>query len=109
MSNDRSISSLRSEIMKAACRAFASHGYAGTSVRTVALDAGTTKPMIYYYFGSKSGLFRAVHEDLDARAAAAVAVVTETYHSATDRLAALLEARLAERKADPAVVLFLAR
>ncbi len=49
-------------LLRVALRAFARDGYAATSARQVALDAGLTAPMVNYYFGSKQGLYRAVGE-----------------------------------------------
>lgn len=45
------------QIVEAAGRVFAEHGYAGTSLGIVAERAGISKPLIYNYFGSKEGLF----------------------------------------------------
>jgi len=39
---------------------FAEKGYASTSVREIVSAAGVTKPVLYYYFQSKEGLFRAI-------------------------------------------------
>ena len=41
---------------------FADKGYSGAKVSEIVALAGTTKPMIYYHFGSKEGLFAAVLE-----------------------------------------------
>lgn len=47
-------------ILSAASRLFAEKGYANASIRDVCKETGTTAPVIYYYFGSKKGLFEAV-------------------------------------------------
>ena len=39
---------------------FAQKGFANVSVRDICRETGTTAPVIYYYFGSKKGLFDAV-------------------------------------------------
>jgi len=39
---------------------FAEGGYAGTPVQAIVDAAGTTKPMVYYYFQNKAGLYREV-------------------------------------------------
>jgi AcrR family transcriptional regulator len=39
---------------------FAKKGYAGVSVREIVESAGMTKPMLYYYFANKEGLFRSI-------------------------------------------------
>ena len=47
-------------ILEVASRMFAEKGFANVSVRDICRDSGTTAPVIYYYFGSKKGLFEAV-------------------------------------------------
>ena len=49
------------EILDAAARAFMEHGYAATSLDTVADVLGATKGRIYYYYKSKADLFYGVH------------------------------------------------
>lgn len=49
---------VRTRIAAAASNLFAEKGYAGTSLREIAAQAEVTKPMIYYYFGNKEGLYR---------------------------------------------------
>lgn len=39
---------------------FSEKGYASTSVREIVALAGVTKPVLYYYFQNKEGLFRAI-------------------------------------------------
>ncbi|GAA0996786.1 TetR/AcrR family transcriptional regulator [Acrocarpospora macrocephala] len=41
---------------------FADKGYTGARIDDIALRTQTTKKMIYYYFGDKEGLYRAVLE-----------------------------------------------
>ena len=50
----------RSLIRKAAAREFTEHGFAGARVAHIAKVAGVNKQLIFYYFGSKSGLFEAI-------------------------------------------------
>ncbi len=50
-------SEVRDRIFASALRHFSKSGYAATSLREISADAQTTKPMIYYYFGSKEGLY----------------------------------------------------
>jgi len=49
-----------SRILRASSKLFAEKGYANVSIRDVCKETGTTAPVIYYYFGSKKGLFEAV-------------------------------------------------
>jgi TetR/AcrR family transcriptional regulator len=47
----------RKQLMDVALRLFAQKGYAATSIREIIDAAGTTAPSLYYYFGSKEGLY----------------------------------------------------
>lgn len=51
---------MRDRIFASALRHFSQKGFAATSLREVCRDALTTKPMIYYYFGSKEGLYGSI-------------------------------------------------
>lgn len=52
------------KIIRAASRVFAEHGYAATKTAEIADLAELPKPNIYYYFGSKEKLYRAVLESM---------------------------------------------
>ena len=52
----------KADILKVATREFTTKGYNGARVDSIARDTDTTKRMIYYYFGSKEGLYIAVLE-----------------------------------------------
>ena len=54
----------RDSILKAATKVFARHGYDGGSIEKISSTAKTHDRMIYYYFGSKEGLFIAVLEGI---------------------------------------------
>ncbi len=56
----------RQSILDAATAIFAEKGYSGANVSEIVARAGTTKPMVYYHFGSKEGLFAAVLEEVYA-------------------------------------------
>lgn len=51
---------IRTKILEEALRLFAHNGYGSTSVREIAERSGVTKPTLYYHFGNKEGLFRAI-------------------------------------------------
>ena len=57
----------RDSILKAAIRIFAKHGYDGGSVEKISRQAKSYDRMIYYYFGSKEGLFIQVIEEIYRR------------------------------------------
>ncbi len=50
----------RQNILAVARREFAEHGLSGARIDAIAAQISTTKRMIYYYFGSKEGLYLAV-------------------------------------------------
>jgi AcrR family transcriptional regulator len=52
----------RAEILDVATGVFADQGYSGARVDEIAARTRTTKRMLYYYFGSKEGLYLAVLE-----------------------------------------------
>lgn len=53
----------REAILRAATKVFARHGFAGGRIEQISKAARSYDRMIYYYFGSKEGLFIAVIED----------------------------------------------
>jgi AcrR family transcriptional regulator len=52
----------RADLLAVATTEFADHGFSGARVDEIAARTRTTKRMIYYYFGSKRGLYLAVLE-----------------------------------------------
>jgi len=51
---------VRQTILNKALELFSAKGYEGVTVNEITEAAGITKPTLYYYFGSKEGLFEAV-------------------------------------------------
>jgi AcrR family transcriptional regulator len=58
----------RDEILRAARRLFAEHGYAGTSVRDIARAAGVSVQTVYDSVGSKHALVSRLNDLIDAEA-----------------------------------------
>ncbi len=54
----------RENILRAATKVFAKHGFAGGRIEQISKAAKSYDRMIYYYFGSKEGLFIAVLEEM---------------------------------------------
>jgi AcrR family transcriptional regulator len=50
------------QMLEVAERTFAERGFHAASVDAIAAGSGITKPMVYAYFGSKEGLYRAAME-----------------------------------------------
>jgi len=57
----------RRRIMEAAIRDFSKLGFGGARVDRIAAVANTNERMLYYYYGSKQGLFLAVLEEVFLR------------------------------------------
>lgn len=52
----------RGVILDAAARAFSRRGYAGTSIREIATDAGVQPSSLYHFFRSKDDIYEAVYQ-----------------------------------------------
>ena len=98
MSSHRSESPGR--LLDAALREFAAHGYGGARTELIARAAGVNKQLIFYYYHSKSGLYRAVLERARgslfrpqaAAAAPSVQHATQRLRDRIRRIAELLSA-----------------
>lgn len=55
---------VRERLLTEALRLFTSRGFSATSVREIVEAAGVTKPVLYYYFGSKEGLYLEIMEGI---------------------------------------------
>lgn len=62
----------RARLRDAALRLFAQRGFAATSARAVAAEAGLSPALVMHHFGSKEGLRAAVDEQVLARLGAAL-------------------------------------
>jgi AcrR family transcriptional regulator len=58
---------VRRNILAVAREEFVENGLSGARVDEIAAKTSTSKRMIYYYFGGKEGLYRAVLEEMYAR------------------------------------------
>lgn len=56
-SHDADQSTAQERLLAAALELFSRKGYAATSVRELVEAAGVTKPVLYYYFRNKAGLY----------------------------------------------------
>ncbi len=64
---EASAQATRDNILRAAIKVFAKHGFSGGSVEKISKAAKSVDRMIYYYFGNKEGLFVAVLEEIYRR------------------------------------------
>lgn len=70
---DDQLAARRAEILAAARRAFARHGYEGATVRVLEAETGLSRGAIFHHFKDKEALFLALAEDDAARTAEVVA------------------------------------
>lgn len=82
---------IREELMRAALTLFTQRGYAATTVRELVEAAGVTKPVLYYYFGSKESLFLELMRTHFGRLEAVVDVYRTGNGSVRKRLMAMLD------------------
>ena len=57
LKKDESPPGARQRLLNSAAELFNSKGYAATTVREIVKAAGVTKPVLYYYFRNKEGIF----------------------------------------------------
>lgn len=77
---------VRDRIFASALRHFSQKGFAATSLREVSRDAQTTKPMIYYYFGSKEGLYGSIVREILEEMADAIRVNMPAHASPAEQI-----------------------
>jgi AcrR family transcriptional regulator len=65
--------SSRDQLLAAASRVFARHGYHGASMSEIAAEAGFSKGALYWNFASKEDLFFALLDELDGQLRALIA------------------------------------
>ncbi|MDQ2960352.1 MAG: TetR/AcrR family transcriptional regulator [Candidatus Dormibacteraeota bacterium] len=89
----------REELIAAALREFAEHGYHGASTAAIARRAGISQPYIYALFPSKQALFVAVHDRVfsDLQVSFAKAAKGATPHERLESMGLLYPALIADR------------
>lgn len=60
--DDRQCISTKNTIFRVAARLFSEKGYNGVSMREISEKCNVSKPTIYYYFGSKEGIYKELLE-----------------------------------------------
>lgn len=91
----------RTAVIDSAMKLFAQNGYAHTTTRRIAEEAGISTGLMYHYFEGKAGLLRAVFDNC-------MAILNESFatayteSTADKRLASLLRAMFALLRSDPA-------
>lgn len=87
----RSADRTRADILDVALGEFADKGFAGARIDEIAERTDASKRMIYYYFGSKEGLYRAVLEHAYASIRTTEAVAELDKLPPCDAMARLVE------------------
>jgi len=81
----------RQQILDVALGLFAHKGYAATTVREIVDSVGITAPSLYYYFGSKEGLYMELMRTHCAQIDQALELYMHTASSAKNRLKDLVD------------------
>jgi TetR/AcrR family transcriptional regulator len=74
------------KLIGAAIALFAEKGYASTSVNEIVTQADVSKPVLYYYFGSKEGMFHAILDWASERQEVILAEALKMSGTALERL-----------------------
>jgi AcrR family transcriptional regulator len=91
----------RRRILEVAARAFAEHGYAGTSLSDVLRASGLTKGGFYFHFPSKQALALATLRHKQEQWAATVMAAVLRHARAVDQLDAMVDALCDLHEQDP--------
>ena len=97
----------RDSILRAATKVFAKYGYDGGSVEKISKAANSYDRMIYYYFGSKEGLFIAVIEGIYRRMDEAEAAIDLDESRPVEALTAIIRFVLGYYRRNPDFVTLL--
>ena len=76
----------KERLLEAGTALFGERGYAGTFVREIVDRAGVTKPMLYYYFKSKEGMFYTILDGAAEQQEVILAQALEAPGAVLDRL-----------------------
>lgn len=96
---------LRDRLLLAGAQEFADRGFSGAKVNDIVRAAGTTKPMLYYYFTDKAGLYRVCVEEAYTRVRQKTESIP-TSGSVEDRLIAIVQANLDLYRQSPELARF---
>ena len=104
MTSDRSLREM--EIIRSAYRTMARRGSHRMSLQDVADDAGVSKALLFYHFGTKDALLLAAMKWAVERTAERIRVQLELGGSPRDQIAALIDAIFIEPEANREFYLF---
>jgi TetR/AcrR family transcriptional regulator len=78
--------SVRRKLLVGAADLFAQKGYASTTVREIVATAGVSKPVLYYYFHNKEGIYLELMRETFGKADGLLASTLEERGTATQKL-----------------------
>ncbi|TQM26458.1 TetR/AcrR family transcriptional regulator [Nocardia bhagyanarayanae] len=91
---DKHIENTRRTLLETAARLFAEREYADLSAEELVRAAGLTRGALYHHFDGKKGLFEAVVDELEARAAQRIRAAIDSAKDPFERVDRSLEAFL---------------
>ncbi len=83
--------SVRRRLLDGAAELFARKGYAGTTVREIVAAGQVTKPVLYYYFGNKEGIYLELMREAFTRLDELLAASQEDEESASRKILRLFD------------------
>lgn len=93
----------RDALLSGAARAFARYSYSATRLRHIAAESGVSEGALYFHFGTKAEIAKAIVAEQQDRMTAVLAEVEESGSPAFDKLV-LLTTRLADLIATDEIV-----
>ena len=91
----------RAAVFAAAAAAFSARGFDGVRVEEIARAAGVNKAMLYYHFGDKLALYRAVVADMMREIGGRVLAIAEGPGEPEAKVGAVIDAFLGAAEARP--------
>jgi len=105
---DTETGEVRDRLLSEGARLFADHGYSGASIQEIVDAAGTTKPMVYYYFQSKEGLYEAIfHSCRDNMKKKQESILDDAELSTREKLARLIDTHFELARSTPDLARFM--
>jgi AcrR family transcriptional regulator len=99
----------RKQILDAAVRVFADHGYHGSRVGDIARDAGGAHGLLYHYFASKDEILRTIFVENWGALIARFRAVEASDEPAPEKLEGIAKILLRTWRNDPALVTVMVR
>jgi AcrR family transcriptional regulator len=99
----------RKQILDAAIRVFADHGYHGARVGDIAEDAGVAHGLLYHYFASKDDVLRTIFTENWGELLERFRAVELAYEAPSAKLEGIAKILLRTWRNDPALVTVMVR